>query len=162
MGFINNSSLRFLRFDGHFNKPLDHLPETLKTLVVGYGSKQELHHLPASLTSLEIYSKKSARSINHLPTSLTHLRFLSCFEPSIHSLPKLTHLSFSNKFNGSISGKLPDTLQSLEIGNSFCQPLHSLPSSLQVLSSMYKASPPILVSSHLSYQLILFIFICVS
>ena len=111
------------------------LPNSLKTLVLsGIKETTELNDLPMSLTRLEFDGRSYVHTANKLPASLTHLMLFSCVRPIDHLPPNLTHLSFGCSFNQSITGKLPQPLQSLELGPSFFQPLRSLPPSLKSLS----------------------------
>ena len=92
--------------------------------------------LPHSLKNLVSNTCWEGAKLDNIPASLTHLLLLSCQQPIQSLPPNLTHLSFGPHFNESLYGKLPQTLLSLELGESYCQPLHSLPASLKALSSI--------------------------
>ena len=132
MSFVYRSSISSLSLVLSRDQPVPPLPQSLRTLVLAGVRDTELNDLPASLTRLDC-DRSSICPVNHFHTSLTHLRF-SCDQPIDRLPPNLTHLSFVSSFNQSITGKLPQTLQSLELGFSFCQSLRSLPPSLKSLS----------------------------
>ena len=109
--------------------------------------------LPHSLKTLVSDIWWDDAKLDNIPASLTHLLQFFSTQPVQSLPPNLTQLSFGPRFNGSLHGKLPQTLLSLELGESYCQPLHSLPASLKALSSMsflvllvsfYTPSSPIL------------------
>ena len=92
--------------------------------------------LPHSLKTLVSNTWWDDAKLDNIPASLTHLLQFFSTQPVQSLPPNLTHLSFGPRFNESLHGKLPQTLLSLELGESYCQPLHSLPASLKALSSM--------------------------
>ena len=140
MDVISNSSISSLQLELKHSQPLPPLPQSLRTLSLVKVEGTVLEALPVSLTHLEFDECNfdldgcNADSANNFPASLTHLIFFSCARPFARLPPNLTHLSFGCYFNQSIIGKLPQTLQSLELGYSFTQPLRSLPPSLKFLS----------------------------
>ena len=138
MEIISKSSISSLEYTLQ-NVGLIHcLPESLTTLVLTrftrFSMTTKIAYLPASLTRLEFHGNLKVYSANNLPPSLTHLILFSCKQPIDCFPPNLTHLSFASTFNHSITGKLPQTLKSLELGTGFSQPLRSLPLSLKVLT----------------------------
>ena len=75
------------------NKPLDHLPPSLKKLNLGrYPQAASVDHLPSSLTHLTFYFSIKAKkygSLDHLPQNLTHLETSWC---NVDHLPSLISL----------------------------------------------------------------------
>ena len=134
MDIISNSSISSLQLDLNFGHLIGPLPRHLKTLILTEIEEGiELNDLPASLTRLQLTQQARVRPASNLPASLTHLLLFSCEQPINQLPPNITHLSFNSHFNQAITGKLPQTLQSLELGCSFSQPLRSLPPSLKSL-----------------------------
>ena len=154
LDIIRNSSLSYLQFDDNLHQPVDHLPQSLKTFVLDNCFRTRLDRFPTSLTRLEFHPNCWLISANYLQelTSLTHLIFISSQQPITYFPPNLTHLAFGPNFNQTINGMLPQTLQSLEIGYLFYQPIHSLPSALKALTGFFPDFYPSFLISHHSFS----------
>jgi hypothetical protein len=116
------------------NQPIHNLPPTITHLVIRYTLNLPIPSLP-QLTHLTIESDSFTQPLDHL--HITHLIFGEYFNQLIHSFPHtITHLTFGHNFDHPISGQLPCSLQSLELGDNFFSPLHSLPASLKILTGV--------------------------
>jgi hypothetical protein len=158
-GSIDNlqlANIQTLELPNKFNQPINHLPQSLRDLTVGYNFNHPIDHLPINLQLLDLAPGRNFnQSIDHLPGNL-HILFLpENFNQSIDHLPnnlyelhlswnynrpidnlpcnlrKLT-LSFPREFNYPIE-KLPPKLQSLTISCRFSCVIRTLPSTLKDL-----------------------------
>jgi hypothetical protein len=136
-----------LRFDyvSNFDRPMEHLPASLKHLTLGNSFNQPIEHLPTGLTHLTT-GHNFNRSVDHLPAGLTRLTFGYSFNQPVEHLPTgLTHLVFLGWFNQSID-RLPASLTHLTLNPGFAGSTASLPDSLVQLSGpeylLYRALTP--------------------
>ena len=147
------NSISQLTFGTYFI--INHLPDSLTHLSLGYFLKQPIDKLPNSITNLTLRNPVNKlidnlpnsithlilkdyfiQPIDNLPKSIKHLFLLDSFNHSIDNLPNsITHLVIGNKFNQSIDN-LPDSITHLVIGNKFNQPINKLPKSLIELKTI--------------------------
>jgi len=127
------SSLKYLRCERKFNRPIDDLPQSLKILEIDGDFNQSIDNLPHSLKILDIRNK-FCYPINNLPNSIEILRIHGDFNQSIDYLPSsLKVLEIHGDFNQPINN-LPSTLKVLNIKGCFNQPIDNLPDSITVLN----------------------------
>lgn len=124
-------SLQYLQMSHGFDQSLyGVLPPFLTVLVLRSDSNLPVDHLPSSLKSLLISSTPSGgfnRSIDHLPSSLTELDVGNSFNQSVNQLPSsLLSLTFGASFNQPINN-LPSSLTDLVFGFKFNQPINVPP-----------------------------------
>lgn len=121
--------LSSITFGYYFNRPVNHLPPTLKRLHFGYNFNQPVNCLPPSLTVLHCGFLFN-QFVDFLPLTLKKFSLGTCFTNKVDRLPpSLTHLIISNsRFNHPID-HLPSTLLHLKVDHSF-QLSHSKPSLL--------------------------------
>ena len=129
------SSLKTLIFGFHFNQRVDNLPPNLNKLIFDHDFNQPIDNLPVGLNSLVFryywLGSKFNQPISHLPPDLTRIAFGKNFNQDIDNLLLpliLTHISFGNEFNKSISNlsKCP-ALRHLTLSEKYDQPLDYLP-----------------------------------
>jgi hypothetical protein len=96
---LSTSCITHLTLGGYFNKPIDHLPSSLKVLTLGREFNQPIDNLPSFITHLTLGWRSNQR-IDKLPSSITHLKLGYYFDQSIDNLPtSITHLTLSKKFD---------------------------------------------------------------
>jgi hypothetical protein len=94
--------------EGHFNKPINNLPQTLETLyIVSYNFNQSLNYLPCSLKNLYIESKAFECCLDNLPSNLETLTITTYYEPCCKTI---TTDNFMN---------LPNALKTLNISKKY-------------------------------------------
>ena len=165
-------SLTHLKFGLKFNQPVDNLPNTLIHLEFRIYSEfnQPVNNLPQFLTHLafgknfnqpvtyQTESSQNEKSPTLLPNSLTTLRFGTKFNQPINKLPQsITNLKFyiNSEFNQPVTYQtessqneksptlLPGSLNHLEFGKKFNQPINRLPISLKKLVVSINYSHPL-------------------
>ena len=121
------TSISQLTFGTYFT--INHLPDSLTHLSLGYFLKQPIDKLPNSITNLTLRNPVN-KLIDNLPNSITHLILKDYFNQPIDNLPNsIKHLFLLDSFNQPID-KLPDSITHLVIGNKFNQLIDNLPKSL--------------------------------
>lgn len=129
------NTLTQLNLNSRFNQPIDHLPQSLLYLELGDSFNHSVNHLPPSLTFLE-FGRRFNHPIDNLPSSLVNLRLGYEFNQPITHLPStLTYLHLDEEFNHPVDNILPHTLISLFIASeTFNYTVNQLPSSLTYLN----------------------------
>jgi len=134
--------LLHLRFGAFFNKPLQHLPSSLKVLILG-DKFNEITTTWPNLSTLE-FGCYFNKYVKHLPINLKKLTFGWCFNHMITTWPpSLTSLEFGNNFNQPVVD-LPSTLKRLIFGKWFNKPL-DLPNQLEYLVLGEKFQQPLML-----------------
>jgi hypothetical protein len=114
------TALTCLVTGSHFNHALPILPDGLKILRLGYCFNTVVDNLPSSLTCLQFGYSFNKRILFCLPPHLTDLLFGDSFNQPL-------------VLNDGQQCILPDSIQTLQFGFDFAQPVCFLPSSLKVL-----------------------------
>lgn len=115
--------------------PVDHLPSTLKSLILKKNFNHPVDHLPCHLEKLIFNLDLFNQRVDYLPVTLTHLVLGGQFNQPLDYLPAgLIQLSLrmSRLFNQPID-HLPPLLELLRLSNSFNQPVDHLPAGLKQL-----------------------------
>ena len=141
------SNYKIVEFGLLFNKPIEHLPDSLTHLTFGwYFNKSVL--LPNSLIDLIFgnFFNQSVLLPNSLiyltfgwhfnqsvllPNSLTHLTFGYAFDKNIRLPTFLTHLICNKNFNKNI--ELPENLLFIKIFNPTIEIIEKIPNSVKEL-----------------------------
>lgn len=129
-------NLSHLILSHNFNKGLDHLPLTLKSLTISFyfDLNLDLRYL-SNLTNLDMSSNRVFnRTLDYLPDSLMYLATSSAFNQRIDLLPpNLSHLILGYSFNQRVD-HLPVNLLHLTFGAKFNKPIERLPPNLKTLT----------------------------
>lgn len=132
MGF----TLTEVRLDNPIIEPLypGLFPDTVDKVVIFYQSfNQPLAGLfPPSLRTLDIFTAEFNSSIDGLPVDLQHLSIqsngITLFDQPITNLPPgLLSISLLSTFNQPIDGIFPQSLELIELGDEFDQPIPYFP-----------------------------------
>jgi hypothetical protein len=131
-------NLEQLDIHGNFNQTINNLPTNLKVLSIeGVDFNHSIDFLPSKLEFLSITVDDFNKSIDNLPISLKEIKLKGAEfnQPvdKLNTLKNLTHLEFGIEFNQPIEGRLPDSLEILELGMKFDKEVKNLPKNLEIL-----------------------------
>lgn len=102
----------FLKFDSHVDEPVDHLPQTLTSVVFGDRFNQPVDTLPQTLKSIK-FGNNFNQPVDNLPKSLESLTFGNDFDHPVNNLPEnLKYLDLGWNFNKEIEN-LPESLEDI-------------------------------------------------
>lgn len=119
-----------------FNKPIDYLPDSLKSIRFGKLFNQSIDYLPSSLKQIEL-GYNFNQPIDYLPFGLENLKLGNSFNQSINNLPgKLNFLLLGKAFNQSIDN-LPDGITNLIITKIFNYQINKLSKSIQIIQTSF-------------------------
>jgi len=115
-----------------FNKSVDNLPETLKTICFGYSFNQPVDNLPFLLEWIEFGFSFNQR-VDMLPNTIKYLVFGELFNQPIDDLPtSVEYLMLGQFFNQSLNN-LPNSIEKLDLHswiNGIKQNTYKLPKNL--------------------------------
>ena len=90
--------LKFNQFmESRFNRPINNLPNSIKTLKFGFSFDQSVDNLPNSIENLT-FGYRFNQPVRNLPNSIKDLRFGIEFNESLDDLPfSIVRLTIANK-----------------------------------------------------------------
>lgn len=130
---FKNQNKGKMMINSKFNKSVDNLPETIRTICFGHSFNQPVENLPLLLEWIEFGYSFNQR-VDMLPNTIRYLVFGYFFNQKIDDLPtSIEFLKLGEKFYQNLND-LPRSVQKIELEfNSINQQIIKLPTDLNEL-----------------------------